>query len=56
MVRVPSIPMRKPDLIDMVEELIGPGVEGEGKWEDEAEARPLLEEMDRKAEDLAKRT
>ena len=56
MVRVPSILMREPDPLDKIEELIGPGVEAKGEWEDEAEARRLLDEMDRKAEELAKRT
>ena len=52
MVRVPSIPKRKPDLLDEVERLVGPAVEVE--LEDQTWSRHFLDELDRNADELAK--
>ena len=53
MVRVPSIPKRKPDPIDMIEELVGRGVEAAPMTG--AEAQKILDELDRKADEATKR-
>jgi len=53
MVRVPSIPRRKPDLLDKVEELVGPAAEVE--LQDQSLSRHFLNELDGKANELAKR-
>jgi hypothetical protein len=51
--RVPSIPKRQPDPIDIIEELVGSGVFAvpvKG-----AEAQKILDELNRKADEAAKR-
>ena len=53
MVRVPSIPKRPPDQLDMIEELVGRGVEAAPMTG--AEAQKILDELDRKADEATKR-
>ncbi|WP_173087763.1 hypothetical protein [Devosia sp. 1635] len=49
--RDPSIPKRKPDLLDEVEKLVGPAVVAE--LEDQAWSRHFLDELDRIADKIA---
>jgi hypothetical protein len=45
LMRVPSIPQRKPDLLDQVDEAIGPAIVVE--VEDQTWSRDFLKELDR---------
>ena len=53
LMRVPSIPRRKPHLLDQVEEAVGPSAVVE--VEDQTWSRHFLNELDRKADELPKR-
>ncbi len=51
--RLPVVPRRKPDLLDEVGKLVGPAVEAEVA--DQTRSRHFLNDLDRKADEFAKR-